>query len=158
MTSTNLICTSCVCLQQGTPVIGLVWRTRICYYCCAAAEENHTYLFNWFLHDLYNSRKVILSSFPDSSSQNTSKTLIFQNIWKRILEYFFTSNFISEYHLGRIINKLWLMIKSISESIFIFVNYGWLTWELVICWKIGLLKSLLNEFDVPINPSGGLCF
>lgn len=97
--------------------------------------RNHIYVLNLALNDLLglpNSREVILySSFLDSSSQNTSKPLIFQNIWKRICEFFFISNFISDYHLGRILNKLWLkvtrfispMSKSTSASIFIFVNF-----------------------------------
>lgn len=108
-----------------------------------------------------NSREVIFySAFKDSRSPKYIKVCyIFQNIQKRILDFFFNSKFISEYNMERLINKLWLkatrfislMSKSISESIFIFVNYWLLTLELVIFQKMELLKPFLNKFDAPIK-------
>lgn len=116
----------------------------------------------WFTRTFLNPEKSFFFLLLKILAPQVHQGLLyFQNIWKRIPEFFFSADFISEYNTGGFINKLWrkatrfmsLMNKSISESIFIFVNYWLLTLELVMYQKMEPLKAFLNGFDAPINLS-----
>lgn len=82
------IYTSGICLEQGTLLSCLVQRTIICC-CCYAFWEitfvSNRFLFFWVIYwGLPNSREVILYfAFKDSSSQNTSKAIIFSKYMKK---------------------------------------------------------------------------
>lgn len=128
------IYTSGICLEQGTLLSCLVQRTIICCYAFwEITFVSNRFLFFWVIYwaFLTPEKSFFILLLKILAHKIHQRLLYFQNIWKRILEFFFNSKFISEYNMGGFLNKLWLkttmfislMSKPISESVFIFVNY-----------------------------------
>lgn len=97
-------------LEQATLLFCLVQRVIIGYYCYAFWEiifvSNQFLVILGDLLEPSNSREVIFySAFKDSRSPKYIKVCYIFKIYKK--EYLtFSSKFISEYNMGRLINKL----------------------------------------------------
>lgn len=96
-----------MCLEQGTLVPHLVWRIITCaFWETVFVPFVGFWLINWAFLTTEKPFFILLLKILAPKIYQT--LLYFQNIWKRILKFFFSSNFISDYNIGGIINTLWL--------------------------------------------------